>query len=305
MIEVVRPGVLDLVMDLGRPGFRAQGVPEGGAADAAALVLANRLVGNADQAAGLELLLRGPALRFPHGARLALAGAPMPARVDGQEVGVGRLIDVEPGGELELGVAETGLRTYLAVAGGIAVPPLMGSCSTFLPGGFGGWQGRALKAGDVLPLGKAAAAPRAGCVPARPPQTEIRVLAGPQLGGFVDAAIKSLVTAEFVVSADANRLGLRLHGPALEYAGTELASQAVLPGAIQVPPDGQAIILGWDGPVTGGYPVMGGVIAADLPLLAQARPGERLRFRFVTPETARLAWAEQHTYLNEAIVWQD
>jgi biotin-dependent carboxylase-like uncharacterized protein len=305
MIEVVRPGLLDLVMDLGRPGFRAQGVPEGGAADAAALVLANRLVGNVDQAAGLELLLRGPALRFPHGARLALAGAPMPARVDGQKVGVGQLIDVEPGGELELGMAETGLRTYLAVAGGIAVPPLMGSCATFLPGGFGGWQGRALKAGDVLPLGKAAAAPRAGWVPARPPQTEIRVLAGPQLGGFVDAAIKSLVTAEFVVSADANRLGLRLLGPALEYAGTELASQAVLPGAIQVPPDGQAIILGWDGPVTGGYPVMGGVIAADLPLLAQARPGERLRFRFVTPEAARLAWAEQHTYLNEAIVWQD
>jgi biotin-dependent carboxylase-like uncharacterized protein len=305
MIEVVRPGLLDLVMDLGRPGFRAQGVPEGGAADAAALVLANRLVGNVDQAAGLELLLRGPALRFPHGARLALAGAPMPARVDGQKVGVGQLIDVEPGGELELGMAETGLRTYLAVAGGIAVPPLMGSCATFLPGGFGGWQGRALKAGDVLPLGKAAAAPRAGWVPARPPQTEIRVLAGPQLGGFVDAAIKSLVTAEFVVIADANRLGLRLLGPALEYEGTELASQAVLPGAIQVPPDGQAIILGWDGPVTGGYPVMGGVIAADLPLLAQARPGERLRFRFVTPEAARLAWAEQHTYLNEAIVWQD
>lgn len=304
MIEVVRPGLLDLVMDLGRPGFRAQGVPEGGAADAQALILANRLVGNADRAAGLEILLRGPLLRFPRGARLALAGAPMAARLGGKEMASMQTIEVEPGGELELGQAETGLRAYLAVAGGIEVPPLMGSRSTFLPGGFGGWQGRALKAGDVLPLGKAGVA-RKGRRCAAPAQAALRVLAGPQLGGFADAAIKSLATAEFAVSTDANRLGLRLDGPRLAYAGTELPSQAVLPGAIQVPPDGRPIILGWDGPVTGGYPVIAGVIAADLPHLGQARPGSRLHFRFVTLAEARAAWAEQCAYLGEAIIWQN
>ncbi|MEW6132674.1 MAG: biotin-dependent carboxyltransferase family protein, partial [Pseudomonadota bacterium] len=155
MIEVVRPGMLDLVMDLGRPGYRAQGVPEGGAADAEALILANRLVGNPERAAGLEMLLRGPRLRFPRGARLALTGAPMPARLDGAAVPWGQTFDVAPGGELELGTAQKGLRAYLALAGGIAVPPVLGSRSTFLPSAFGGWRGRALAAGALLPVGPA------------------------------------------------------------------------------------------------------------------------------------------------------
>lgn len=302
MIEVVRSGMLDLVMDPGRPGYRAQGVPEGGAADAAALLLANRLVGNPERAAGLEILLRGPLLRFPQGARLALAGAPMPARLDGAAVSWGLSFKVPPGGELELGTAEKGLRAYLAVAGGIAVPPVMGSRSTFLPSGFGGWRGRALAAGDLLPLGLAPPV-RAGRLVASRPQAALRLLPGPQLGGFDDASIKALVSAGFAVSADSNRLGLRLVGPALNHAGGGLASQGVLPGAIQVPPHGQPIILGWDGPVTGGYPVIAGVIAADLPRLGQVRPGDVLNFRFVSPEEARAAWLEQQAYLDEAIIW--
>jgi len=302
MMEVIRPGLLDMVMDLGRPGFRSQGVPEGGAADAPALILANRLLGNADNAAGLEMVLRGPRLRFAQGGRIALAGADMGARLDGVPVPAGRIMDVPPGGELELGLAEKGLRGYLAVAGGIDVPLLLGSRATFLPGGFGGWQGRALKVGDVLPVGVAAVS-RKGVFTQISGDGPLRILPGPQLAGFADAALGALTADEFSVTADANRLGLRLSGPALEYAGGELASQAVLPGAIQVPPDGQPIILGWDGPVTGGYPVIAGIIAADLPRLAQLRPGDVLAFTFVTPEQAQAAWRQQQEDMEGAITW--
>jgi len=300
MIELVRAGLLDLVMDLGRPGFRAQGVPEGGATDAPALILANRLLGNADNAAGLEVVLRGPLLRFPQGGRVALAGADMGARLDGVSVTVGRILDIPPGGELELGLAEKGLRGYLAVAGGIEASPVLGSRATFLPGGFGGWQGRALKAGDVLPVG-AAAVSRNGIFSQASGAGPLRILPGPQLAGFVDAALGALTAGEFNVTTDANRLGLRLSGPALEYAGDELASQAVLPGAIQVPPDGQPIILGWDGPVTGGYPVIAGVIAADLCRVGQLRPGDALKFKFVSLEEAQAASRQQQEALNGAI----
>jgi biotin-dependent carboxylase-like uncharacterized protein len=304
MMEIVRPGLLDLVMDLGRPGFRAQGVPEGGAADARALILANRLVGNIDGAAGLELLLRGPTLRFPQGGRIALGGADMQARCDGIPVPRGRALEISPGGELELGMAGTALRAYLAVAGGIEAPRVMGSCATFLPGGFGGWQGRALKAGDALSVGIAGGS-RKGTLTYAACDKTLRILPGPQLPGFTDAALKMLTAGEYKMSTDANRLGLRLSGPVLEYAEGEIASQAVLPGAIQVPPDGQPIILGWDGPVTGGYPVAAAIIAADLPCLAQLRPGDSLRFAFVTPEEAQAAWRRQQENIDKAITWDD
>lgn len=302
MIEIIKPGLLDLVMDLGRQGYRAQGVPEGGAANASALLLANRLVGNADNAAGLELLLRGPLLRFPRGGKVALTGADMGARLDGMPVPVARTVDIPPGGELELGLAEKGLRGYLAVAGGIDVPPVLGSRSTFLPGGFGGWQGRALRTGDVLPLGDAAIS-HPGMFFAAHWDGILHILPGPQLSEFSDAALSALTIGKFAVTPDSSRLGLRLSGPVLEYVGGELASQAVLPGAIQVPPSGQPTILGWDGPVTGGYPVIAGVISADLCRLAQLRPGDILKFKFVSLEEARLASLQQQEALNKAIAW--
>lgn len=304
-LEVLRPGLLDLVMDFGRPGFRDQGVPAGGAADPVALALANRLVGNPEQAAGLELLLRGPALHFPLGARIALTGASMPGRLDGEEMPTGQTVEVPAGAVLELGMAQQGLRSYLAVAGGLDVPLLMRSRSTFLPGGFGGWRGRPLQSGDVLPVGGGGSARRGRLQNIIPVPHRLRVLPGPQIGAFADAAIKDLAGSDFSVSADANRLGLRLDGPLLSYGGGELLSQAVLPGAIQVPPTGRPIILGWDGPVTGGYPVVAGVIAADLPRLAQLRPGDGLGFCFVSPDEAQAAWEALQDFMNEAIVWEN
>lgn len=304
MIEVLRAGLMDLVMDLGRPGSRGQGVPAGGAADAPALVLANRLVGNADGAAGLELLLRGPTLRFTSETRIALTGADMQARLDGRPAPPGRTLVAAAGGELTFGEARAGLRAYLAVAGGIDVPLLLGSRATFLPGGFGGWQGRALKPGDRLPLARAGGGRIGHLLQAAAAEGPLRVVPGPQLAGFADRAIEALASARFSLTAQADRAGLRLAGPVLGYAGGEPASQAVLPGAIQVPPDGRPIILGWDGPVTGGYPVIAGIIAADLHRLAQMAPGAGLKFAFVTPQEARQAWQRLQADMDRAIAWQ-
>lgn len=295
MIVVVKPGLLDMLMDLGRPGFRSQGVPKGGAADAPALIRANRLVGNPEDAAGLEMTLRGPVLSFPDGAAVALTGADMAVSLDGDYLPPGRRHEVRPGGVVMFGKADSGVRAYLAVAGGIGVPRVLGSRSTFLPGGWGGWQGRALKAGDRLPVGSPDGNLAWECLPGARPDLDavLRVLPGPQLNGFSDAALARFLGQPYVVHADANRVGIRLIGETLDYQKGEIASQAVLPGAIQVPPSGQPIVLGWDGPVTGGYPVIAGVISADLPRLAQLGPGGSLRFRVVSHEEALQAWQHE------------
>jgi len=295
MIVVVKPGLLDIVMDLGRPGFRAQGVPEGGAADAPALIRANRLVGNPDEAAGLEITLRGPELSFPDGASVAFSGALMAANLDGDYLQPDRRHEVRSGGVIMFGKADSGIRAYLAVAGGIDVPRVLGSRSTFLPGGWGGWQGRALIAGDRLPVGSSTGNQIWECLPGHGPRPEavLRVLPGPQLNGFSDVALAHFLGQPYVVHVDANRVGIRLVGDALDYQKGEIDSQPVLPGAIQVPPSGQPIILGWDGPVTGGYPVVGGVISADLPRLAQLGPGDGLRFRVISHDEALQAWQHE------------
>jgi biotin-dependent carboxylase-like uncharacterized protein len=297
MIVVLKPGFLDLVMDLGRPGYRAQGVPAGGAADAAALVRVNRLVGNADGAAGLEMTLHGPLLTLPLGASVALGGAGMAASLDGKPMQPDRRYEARPGARLEFGIAASGMRAYLAAGGGIDVPPVLGSRATFLPGGWGGAGGRALRAGDRLRLG---AAPRGSGQ--RLPRIEVRdegvlrVLPGPQIGAFADVALARFLQEAFRVHPDSNRVGIRLQGPALHCRHGEMASQAVLPGTVQVPPTGQPIILGWDGPVTGGYPVIAGVIAADLPRLAQLRPGDEIVFRMVERAEALAACAGERTW---------
>lgn len=304
MIEVVRAGMLDLVMDRGRPGFRSQGVPEGGAADSLALILANRLVGNPDNAAGLEMLLQGPRLRFVEGARVAIIGAGLAPRLDGVPVPLNQTLEVEPGGELDFGVATNGLRACLAISGGIGAPLVLGSRSTFLPGGFGGWKGRALRIGDVLSLGTGTAM-RSGRVREYLQTGPVRIMPGPQLAGFADSALQALTASSYIVSNDCNRSGIRLSGQALNYEGDELPSQAVLPGAIQVPPSGQPIILGWDGPVTGGYPVIAGIVSADLHRLAQLKPGDEVSFRFVGLEEVRTAAHGLEQLLDEAIEWED
>jgi biotin-dependent carboxylase-like uncharacterized protein len=191
------------------------------------------------------------------------------------------------GDVLEIGAAhpvtKTGARAYLAFRGGLDVCSVMGSGATFLPGGFGGFQGRALRAGDALVVGNLPVSVQE-TLAAMATVGNIRLLPGPQIAGFSDVALTALCTRRYRVGADANRVGIRLLGVGLSYQGKELPSQAVLPGAMQVPPDGQPILLGWDGPVTGGYPVIAGVVSADLPRLAQLKPGDTVGFEFVTRE---------------------
>lgn len=296
MIEVLRAGLCDLVMDQGRPGRGALGVPAGGAADPAALAAANRLVGNDAAAAGLEITLKGPSLRFPLGGIVALTGARFAAtRSSGAAVGWSETLVLAGGETLDLERAEAGCRCWLALRGGLAVPQVMGSHSTFLPAGFGGYQGRALRAGDMLASGAQAGSVR--LLRARAPSSErdapLRVVAGPQAGQIDDAGLTAFFAGTYRVRAASDRRGLRLSGPAVTHARAELPSQGVLPGAVQLPPDGQPIILGWDGPVTGGYPVIAGVIAADMTKLAQLRPGDAVRFATIELERARSLAAAQ------------
>ncbi|MDO9387557.1 MAG: biotin-dependent carboxyltransferase family protein [Thiobacillus sp.] len=296
MIEVLHAGLCDLVMDPGRPGWGALGVPVGGAADPAALAAANRLVGNDAAAAGLEITLKGPSLRFPLGGVVALAGARFAAtRSSGAVVVWGETLVLAAGETLNLEQVESGCRCWLALRGGLAVPPVMGSRSTFLPGGFGGYRGRALRAGDVLASSATVGALR--LLRARAPASErdapLRVVAGPQAGQFDDAGLLAFFAGNYRVEAASDRRGLRLGGLAVTHARAELPSQGVLPGAVQVPPDGRPIILGWDGPVTGGYPVIAGVIAADMAKLAQLRPGDAVRFATIELARAQSLAAEQ------------
>lgn len=289
MIEVLHAGPCDLVMDWGRPGRGALGVPAGGAADQQALAAANRLVGNDEGAAGLEIALWGPHLQFPLGGVVALTGACFAAhRSSGALVAWNETLVLAVGEVLALGHPEAGCRCWLAVRGGVAVPRLMGSRSTFLPSGMGGHYGRALQTGDILHCG--AATNEVRLLRASPPATPgggLRVVAGPQINRFDDRGLAAFFNGIYRVDLASDRRGLRLSGPPVSHHKVGLLSQGVLPGGIQIPPDGQPIILGWDGPVTGGYPVIAGVVTADMPRLAQLRPNDTIRFVTIEVEAAR------------------
>jgi biotin-dependent carboxylase-like uncharacterized protein len=273
VIEVVRAGGLATVQDLGRPGYAYLGVGRSGAADRGALRLANRLVGNADGTSAIEVTLGGFAFVAHRAVTVALTGAPCPG-----PLGWGAAISVPAGGTVSLGTPPHGLRSYLAMRGGIEIEPVLGSCSTDTLGGLGL---AALVPGDVLAIGHASPGEVSGELAAPPPLPgRVRVVAGPRVDWFVDNAIAELIDSAWTVGAQSNRIGLRLQGPALvRRRDGELPTEPTLPGALQVPPDGRPILLGPDAPVTGGYPVIAVVADADLDACGQLRPGDQLRFR--------------------------
>ncbi|NKX55051.1 5-oxoprolinase subunit C family protein [Arthrobacter mobilis] len=296
MITVLSPGAQLLIEDLGRPGHAAMGLSPSGALDARALRLANRLVGNAPGAAGLELLLGGAELEFAAAAAVAVTGARGPVTLAGtgragaarrQEEAANRPLAVPAGGRLRIGPAASGLRYYLAVAGGIEADTLMGSRSADVLSGLGPAP---LRAGDVLRTGQApAASPEPAWVPAAVPPARriaVRIQPGPRLDWFTPQAWQCLTGRDWTVSPESNRVGVRLLGRPLERAvGGELPSEGMVTGAVQVPPSGLPTVFLADHPVTGGYPVPAVVVPADLPLLAQARPGQQVRF-LGQPKTA-------------------
>lgn len=289
-LEVLDAGGFTTVQDTGRPGYQHLGVSPGGAADPVMVAVVNRLVGNPDDAAVIECAMRGPLLRFHESARVAWLGWN-----DGR---AGRPVDIPAGTEIDLRGRTSALRGYLAVAGGIDVPRVLNSRSTDVRAGFGGLHGRVLRAGDRLPVGRPAAGPHPGDWRVNWPQAsgpngllEIRFLPGVQHSWFTEETRRMFRESIYQVSPVSDRMGARLDGAALERDETaELLSQPVIAGSVQVPPDGRPIVLLAERQTIGGYPQIAHVISADLPKLARAWPGTRLRFREVTLEAARDAW---------------
>lgn len=271
MIEIVDPGPFTSVQDLGRGGHAALGVARSGAFDRAALRAANRLVGNDDGAAALEITLGGLVLVAADAATVALTGAWCPG-LDG-----GVAVSLPAGATVRLGVPPTGLRSYLAVRGGIDAPVVLGSRSTDTLSGLGPAP---VRAGDQLgvgvqPLGEVSGTAAVIGDQAAQPQ----VIRGPRDDWFAPDALAALIATAWTVRPESNRIGVRLDGPALARARSdELPSEPTLPGALQVPPDGRPILLGPDAPVTGGYPVIAVLRDADLDAVAQWRPGQTVRF---------------------------
>lgn len=277
-LEIRRPGFATTVQDLGRPGHAALGVGRSGAADRGSFRLANRLVGNPSGAAGLEVTLGGLVLRASASTTIAVTGADCPLTVGGRAFGLNAPITLPAGAELSLGVASAGLRCYVAVRGGIDVPPVLGSRSTDTLGKLGPPP---IAAGTLLPVGDDALGFPCVDLAPRPPfpvAPVLRVTPGPRRDWFTDPA--RLLSTVYTVSPDSDRVGLRLVGPPLERARDgELPSEPCVPGSLQVPPSGQPILFHADHPTTGGYPVIAVVDEEDLDVAAQLRPGQTLRLR--------------------------
>ncbi|MGF1647087.1 MAG: biotin-dependent carboxyltransferase family protein [Kineosporiaceae bacterium] len=271
-----------LVQDLGRPGHAHLAVGRSGAADRGALRLANRLVGNPEHLAGLELLLGLAGFRASGHLTVAVAGAVAPVSVDGRPAGRGAPLNLRPGARLDVGAITAGLHVVVAVRGGVDAVPVLGSRSRDTLAGLGP---EPLGVGDRVPVGSAPAAlPRVDVAPAPPPPREavLRLRPGPRRDWFPDASWAALMGVEWTVSPASSRVGVRLEGPPLARtpaaAGRELPSEGMVRGALQVPPAGRPVVLGPDHPTTGGYPVIGVVVDADLDGLAQCPPGTPVRF---------------------------
>lgn len=269
-----------LVQDLGRPGWAHLGVPPSGALDSVSLRLANRLVGNPEQAAGLEVLLGGMTLVAEGSVRVALTGGQLALRVDGRAVAWGSAVSVPAGSRVEVGRTAGGLRAWLAVAGGVDVPLVLGSRSADTLSGLGP---EPVRTGDRLPIGPAPPAPQgaASAVPDPVPDGPVTLLLhlGPRDDWFTSGSLEGLGNAELEVSPLSSRVAVRLIGaPLVRRQAGELPSEGLVTGAVQVPGDGQPLVFLADRPTTGGYPVVGVVDQADLPRCAQLRPGDRVRF---------------------------
>ncbi|MBB6345284.1 5-oxoprolinase subunit C family protein [Nonomuraea muscovyensis] len=288
LLEVLASGPMTTVQDLGRPGHGHLGVGRSGAADRGSLRLANRLLANPEGAAALEVTLGGLRVTAHGDLLVALTGAPCPATVTRRDGGRRQLGHnaVEPlpdGATLRLGVPGRGLRTYLAVRGGLDLPPVLGSLATDTLAGLG--PPRPVQ-GALLPVGPAPAGfPALDLAPVADPACGdllLHVLAGPRDDWFAPVALDRLCAEPYTVTTESDRVGMRLRGPVLERAMRgELPSEGVLPGALQVPPSGQPTLFLADHPLTGGYPVIAVVCSRDVDRAAQARPGQRVRFRLI------------------------
>ncbi|MEZ5708480.1 MAG: biotin-dependent carboxyltransferase family protein [Blastomonas sp.] len=298
-IIVTEPGLQTSVQGSPFFGFRDSAMPAAGAADPLALALANRLVGKAAADEALEITLSGASFRSEIAMHVALAGAPCSLEIDGAKHENHRTIPVRAGQTIRIGHAASGCRSYLALSARIAIPAIMGSGSTYMPGGFGGLAGRALQAGDEVQLEPPRESPQPAATPAamQPLWTNerlLRICAGAEAEAFPDG-LEQLCAQRWTISPRSSRMGLKLEGERLSQCAVDaLASGPVFPGTLQCPPDGLPYLLGVDGQTSGGYPRIAEVIRADRHLIGQLKPGAYVRFALTTAGRARAILREKY-----------
>lgn len=305
-IEILESGMLSSIQDTGRYRYQKFGVPVSGAMDNFALRAANVLIGNDMNSAGIEMTVVGPSIRFNSAALISITGGDLSIKLNGRTVDRWTAINVDEGSVMTSDGVQDGMRAYLAINGGIDVPLIMGSRSTYIPASFGGYKGRALKTGDLLSVGKLN--PATVHEERRLPEDLepvnyghshiIRVVLGPQNDRFTSSAINTFLDSRYVVSNNCDRTGYRLSGPHLQHeTGPDIISDGTQIGNIQVPADGNPIILMSDRGPTGGYAKIGTVISTDIGLVAQSRPGDNIVFRQVSVKEAELAFIQQESVL--------
>lgn len=318
MIRVIKPGVLTTVQDLGRPGYQRFGVAVGGALDGFAARVVNLIVGNAPGAALLEIAQVGPELIFTEAAVVAWTGGDFDVRVDAEELPRDRAVRIAAGETVNFGVARRGMRAWLAIAGGIDAPVVMGSRATYRRAGLGGWHGRPLLAGDELKLlppgddnaaaARMLASRRCAAWSIRPETlgqqaagNVVRAVPGPEWDWFGDEAHRQFFSVEWEATREADRMGVRLTGPTLMMLKPrEMISAAVNTGVVQIPPSGQPIVLLPSRQSVGGYPRIAAVAGVDIGRFAQLRPGEKIRFEQITVQTAHALWLGREKDFNRA-----
>ncbi|HEU5196593.1 MAG TPA: biotin-dependent carboxyltransferase family protein [Methylomirabilota bacterium] len=287
MIGVLDPGPQSIVQDLGRAGHLREGIPPSGPVDVRAFVMANRLVGNPDDAAGLECTVMGPRFTVERVCAIAVTGADAPVTVNDTTAPQWATLVLKPGDTVRVGAAVNGVRVYVAFSGGIDVPRVLGSRATYLRGRLGGLEGRALRRGDTLRLAPHTGPRRprrlaAAEIPALESEPVIRVVLGPQADRFTKDGLHTLVSSPYLMLPQSDRMGARLSGPRIAHAkGHDIISDGIALGSIQVPGDGQPIVLLVDRQSTGGYTKVATVGSFDIGRIGQVKPGQRVRFRAV------------------------
>lgn len=307
-LEIISPGIMTTVQDIGRYGYGRFGVAPSGALDSYALRVANLLVANPEEHACLETMLLGPGLRFLSDGVVAVTGGDLQPKRNKQPIEMWRSHAFKKGDILSFGSAASGFRAYIAVAGGIAVPVVMGSRSTNLPSGFGGLNGRPLAKEDILlcdePLNAISAAGRIfnpDWIPLYSAEWKIRVVPGPQDDHFPKDSRHTFYGAAYTMSQNSDRTGIRLEGPEIRCRAdveASIISEGVIAGSIQIPGDGKPILILGE-TVTGGYRKIATVISADLPLMGQIKPGDRVQFQTVSLEEAHLALKKMEDRIND------
>lgn len=309
--EIIKPGLNTTIQDDGRYGMQKFGIIAAGAMDQFSFQIGNLLVGNKSNAAAIEVAMFGPKIRFLQGAVIAITGADLSAKVSGKTIPLFKSIQVERGDLLEFGQPKIGSYAYIAFHGGIDVPLKLGSRSTDVKSKLGGYEGRPLKKGDRLQLGPvrgvlhrfSGRGLRNAYIPDYQTKKKIRVILGPDQHLFPNESIETFLSGKYIVGRQANRMGYRLTGPKLTHINTaDILSDAILPGTIQVPANGEPIILLADRQTTGGYARIATVISTDIRHVAQKKPGDEIGFEPVSLAEARAAYLQEENFLKKIVI---